>query len=57
MKTLTARLRKIANLSEFARQSGIPRRTLDRIKGGNHAPATTTRLALEAALATFEARK
>ena len=48
-KSLTARLCDVANLSEFARVSGIPSRTLDRVKAGG-TPSTVTSMAIEAAL-------
>jgi len=42
-------IRRIENLNEFSRKSGIPRRTLTRIKSG-HAPFTSTAIAIALAI-------
>lgn len=38
------------NRAEFARLSGLSRRTLDRIAAGGHTPNATTMMALQVAL-------
>ena len=49
--TLHEQVRAIGNLLAFATKSGIPYRTLNRIKGAEHYPMSkTTELALSAAL-------
>lgn len=55
-QSLSSRVREIKNLTDFAKRSGIPHRTLVRIKAArdNYAPSTTTRMALEAALNRFK---
>jgi hypothetical protein len=55
-KTIQQRL-ELLDLTLFAAKSGIPRRTLERIRGQADYPMSiTTRLALENALKRFEAR-
>ena len=54
MNTLIQQVKRIKNISEFATKSGVPRRTLVRIKayeGEKEYPLRpTTRLALEGAI-------
>lgn len=55
-KPLNERLAAI-DLTAFAEKSGIPRRTLERIRAdAEYQPSTTTRLALDAALKRYESR-
>lgn len=50
-KSLADALRSIENVSAFAKASGIPRRTINRIRATpDHPMSATTRIALEAAL-------
>lgn len=52
MNTLIQQVKRIKNISEFAKKSGVPRRTLVRIRtfGDGYPIRPTTRLALEGAL-------
>lgn len=49
MQTIRAELLAL-NRAEFARLSGLSRRTLDRIAAGGHKPNATTMMAIETAL-------
>jgi hypothetical protein len=53
MKNLIKRLQKIPNMSEFIRQSGLPRRTVDRLKAGGN-PSRGTMALLKPALEKYE---
>jgi len=57
MQKLTKQLQALKNMSDFARKSGIPRRTLDRIKLAQGEPSKTTQLALTAALKAYKEPK
>lgn len=48
-QTIRAELQAL-NRAEFARLSGLSRRTLDRIAAGGHTPNATTMMALQVAL-------
>ena len=48
-QTIRAELQAL-NLAEFARLSGLSRRTLDRIRAGSGNPNPTTLIAIEVAL-------
>lgn len=55
-KSIPAQVRSIANLLAFSKRSGIPHRTLVRIKaGGDDYPLSqSTRLAIEHAIKRFK---
>jgi DNA-binding phage protein len=55
--SLQTAIAEIANLADFARRSGIHRRTLDRIKAGEANLNATTVLAIEAALKRYKPAK
>ena len=58
MKNLSKQLKALKNLSHFSVQSGIPRRTLERIKAQpSHNIAPTTRIAIEGALKVYKEPK
>lgn len=52
MNTLIQQVKRIKNISEFATKSGVPRRTLVRIRAADedYPIRPTTRLALEGAI-------
>lgn len=55
MTNLHQALRELDSLSRFALKSGLPLRTLQRIKAvESHAISTTTRVALEQALRRYK---
>jgi predicted transcriptional regulator len=56
MTTLIDQVLRIKNISEFAVKSGVPRRTLVRIRtaGRDYPIRPTTRLAIEAALKKYK---
>ncbi len=58
MNTLIQQVKRIKNISEFAKKSGVPRRTLVRIKAYKKAEEyplrPTTRLALEGAIKKYK---
>jgi DNA-binding phage protein len=54
IKPLRFHLDRLDNLSDFSRVSGIPRRTLDRIKSGRGKPQKTTILSVMAALENYK---
>ncbi len=55
--TLPARLKRIANLKQFADDSGIHRRTLQRVMTGASSPNLATCQAIERALLTLKPAK
>lgn len=58
LKLIPTRLAQLANLSEFARASGIPRRTLERVKADGIASAQHATLEnIAQALKTHRPRK
>lgn len=54
--TISAQVAQIANLAEFSRRSGIPHRTLVRIKAEapDYQPSPSTALAIQAALSRLK---
>ncbi len=56
MKTLQQQLKSVANLSHFVEKTGLPRRTLNRIRAGA-AVSTMTAKAVEHALKMYKAAK
>jgi hypothetical protein len=54
---LQTQLAELENLSAFAVQCGISRRTLINIRDGNHKPNSATLLGLDAALKKFKPAK
>ena len=56
MNTLIDQILRIKNISEFATKSGVPRRTLVRIRtmGKDYPIRPTTRLAIEGALKKYK---
>lgn len=57
LKTLQTQLAELANLSAFATQSGIARRTLINVRDGAHAPSKLTLMGIEAALKKYKPAK
>ena len=56
MKTLQQQLNAVANLSHFVEKTGLPRRTLNRIRAGAKTSTMTAR-AVSQALKTYKAPK